>query len=75
AGAQGGRNVVENNALSDLVDAQAQGKTPQQIAAERVNAENERYRKENCAGLNSEACAVKMYTERREELNGILPFG
>ncbi|KIV69634.1 putative large exoprotein involved in heme utilization or adhesion of ShlA/HecA/FhaA family [Pseudomonas sp. FeS53a] len=75
AGAQGGRNVVENNALSDLVDAQAQGKTPQQIAAERVNAENERYRKENCAGLNSEACAVKMYTERREELNGILSFG
>ncbi|MEG7393954.1 VENN motif pre-toxin domain-containing protein [Serratia marcescens] len=39
-GGQAGKNAVENNALSDLVDAVSQGKTPQQVAEERVDAEN-----------------------------------
>ncbi|YCH31506.1 hypothetical protein M1D48_05500 [Erwinia sp. D4-22] len=67
--------VVENNALSDLTDALATGKTPQQQANERVEAENERYKKENCVGMSAEACSVKMYTQRREELKDILSTG
>lgn len=66
---------VENNSLSDLRDALAQGKTPQQVAKERVEAENERYKKENCAGMSAEACSVKMYTQRQEELKDILSTG
>ena len=74
-GAQAGKNAVENNALSDLTDALAAGKTPQRQAEERVEAENERYKKENCAGMSAEACTVKMYTQRREELKEILLTG
>ncbi|MGD8164925.1 hemagglutinin repeat-containing protein [Pantoea sp. FN0307] len=74
-GAQAGKNAVENNALSDLTDALATGKTPQQQADERVEAENERYKKENCAGMSAEACSVKMYSQRREELKDILSTG
>ncbi|MGP0888207.1 hemagglutinin repeat-containing protein [Serratia sp. CY41931] len=74
-GGQAGKNAVENNALSDLVDAVSQGKTPQQVAEERVDAENERYKQQNCAGMSAEACSVKMYTERREELKDIMSTG
>ncbi len=74
-GGQAGKNAVENNALSDVVDAVSQGKTPQQVAEERVDAENERYKQQNCAGMSAEACSVKMYTERREELKDILSTG
>ncbi|WP_333609961.1 hemagglutinin repeat-containing protein, partial [Pantoea piersonii] len=72
AGAQAGKNAVENNSLSDLTDALAAGKTSQQVAKERVEEENERYKKENCAGMSAEACSVKMYNQRREELKDIL---
>ncbi|MGQ6072381.1 VENN motif pre-toxin domain-containing protein, partial [Serratia sp. IR-2025] len=74
-GGQAGKNAVENNSLSDIVDAVSQGKTPQQVAEERVDAENERYKQQNCAGMSAEACSVKMYTERREELKDILSTG
>ncbi|MGQ8886175.1 hemagglutinin repeat-containing protein [Serratia sp. TSA_105.2] len=74
-GGQAGKNAVENNALSDIVDAVSQGKTPQQVAEERVDAENERYKQQNCAGMSAEVCSVKMYTERREELKDILSTG
>ncbi|MGQ8817308.1 hypothetical protein [Serratia sp. NA_13] len=66
---------MENNSLSDVVDAASQGKTPQQVAAERVDAENERYKQQNCAGMSAEACSVKMYNQRREELKGMASFG
>jgi len=75
AGAQAGKNAVENNSLSDLTDALAAGKTSQQVAKERVEEENERYKKENCAGMSAEACSVKMYNQRREELKDILSTG
>ncbi|WP_342755004.1 hemagglutinin repeat-containing protein [Pantoea sp. MBD-2R] len=75
AGAQAGKNAVENNALSDLTDALAAGKTPQKQAQERVDEQNERYKAENCAGISAEACSVKMYTERREQLKEILSAG
>lgn len=75
AGAGAGKNAVENNALSDLTDALAKGKTPQQVATERVDAENERYKQQNCAGMSADACSVKMYTQRREELKNMLSTG
>ncbi|HEM8846770.1 TPA: VENN motif pre-toxin domain-containing protein, partial [Proteus mirabilis] len=62
--AQAGKTTVENNALSDIVEAQAAGKTPQKVAEERVNAEIERYRKENCAGMSAGACSAKMAEDR-----------
>ncbi|EOO7429643.1 VENN motif pre-toxin domain-containing protein, partial [Escherichia coli] len=74
-GAQSGKNAVENNALSDLTEATSQGKTPQQVAKERVEAENERYRKENCEGMSADACSAKMYSQRREALKTILSTG
>ncbi|WP_240476736.1 hypothetical protein [Pectobacterium brasiliense] len=77
SGAQSGRNAVENNSLGDIAQAQAQsaGKTLEQKAGEYVEAENERYKKENCAGLSAEACSVKMYDERREALKETLAAG
>lgn len=74
-GAQAGRNAVENNSLGDIAQAQSEGKTLEQNAGEYVEAENERYKKENCAGLSAEACSVKMYEERREELKETLSTG
>ncbi|EKT4521414.1 hemagglutinin repeat-containing protein [Pseudomonas putida] len=75
AAGQAGRNAAENNALSDIAEALAAGKTPEMVAEERVKAENERYRQQNCAGLSSDACSVKMYKERREHLEGTLSTG
>ncbi|MGV8928105.1 MAG: hypothetical protein ACOH2G_20855 [Ewingella sp.] len=66
---------MENNALSDIAQAQFEGKTLEQKAGEYVEAENERYKKENCSGLSAEACSVKMYTERREALKDTLSAG
>ena len=61
--------------MSDIQDALSQGKTPQQVAEERVDAENERYKQQNCAGMSAEACSVKMYTQRREELKDMASLG
>ncbi|WP_341275582.1 VENN motif pre-toxin domain-containing protein, partial [Dickeya dianthicola] len=74
-GAQAGRNAVENNSLGDIAQAQSEGKSLEQKASEYVEAENERYKKENCAGLSADACSVKMYDERREALKETLAAG
>ncbi|MEA9393599.1 VENN motif pre-toxin domain-containing protein [Acerihabitans sp. TG2] len=68
SGANTAKNEVENNSLSDIAQAQSEGKALEQKAGEYVEAENERYRKANCGGMSAEACSVKMYTERREAL-------
>ncbi|PZL84809.1 adhesin, partial [Pantoea sp. ARC270] len=75
AGAQAGKNALENNALSDIAQAQSEGKTPEQKAGEYVEAENERYKEANCGGMSAEACSVKMYTERREALKDMASLG
>ncbi len=75
AGAQAGKTTVENNSVGDIVAALQEGKTTAQVAEEQVKAENERYKRENCAGMSAEACAVKMYTERREALKDMALFG
>ncbi|EDM1758516.1 hypothetical protein AH553_26020, partial [Salmonella enterica subsp. diarizonae] len=59
----------------DIVQAQSEGKTLEQKAGEYVEAENERYKKENCGGMSAEACSVKMYTERREALKDTVSTG
>lgn len=66
---------MENNSLSDIVEAQAAGKTLPKVAEERVEAENKRYKEQNCAGMSAEACSVKMYDQRREELKDMASFG
>jgi roadblock/LC7 domain-containing protein len=70
-----GNIVLENNALSDIGEAVAAGKTPEQKAEEHVLAENERYMKENCAGMSAEACSVQMYKQRIEALKNTASFG
>ncbi|KWU49529.1 hemagglutinin repeat-containing protein [Pseudomonas palleroniana] len=67
-GAKAGSNAVENNSLSDIAEALAERKTLEQKAEERVNAENERYKEQNCAGMSADACSAQMYAERRETL-------
>lgn len=66
---------VENNVLSDIVQAQSEGKTLEQKDEEHVKAENECYKKESCAGMSAEACSAHMYTERREALKGSVSLG
>ena len=68
-------NNVENNFLTDIAQAQSEGKMPEQKAGECVQAENERYKKANCGGMSAEACSVKMYTERREALKDTVSLG
>ncbi|WP_397322990.1 hemagglutinin repeat-containing protein [Pantoea agglomerans] len=75
AGARAGKTSLENNALSDIAQAQSEGKTPEQKAGEYVEAENERYKKANCSGMSAEACSVKMYEERREALKDMASLG
>ena len=75
AGAQAGKTSLENNALSDIAQAQSEGKTPEQKAGEYVEAENERYKKANCGGMSAEACSVKLYEERREALKDMASLG
>lgn len=72
---QAGKTTVENNSLSDIAQAQSEGKTLEQKAEEHVKAENERYKQENCAGMSAEACSAKMYDERREALKNTLSLG
>ena len=43
---------------------EAAGKTPQKVAEERINAEIEHYKKENCAGMSTGACSAKMAEDR-----------
>lgn len=73
-GVGAGKNSVENNALSDIVQAQSEGKTLAQKAEEHVKAENERYKKENCSGMSAQACSAQMYAQRIEALKTSASF-
>ncbi|MCY5305716.1 DUF4258 domain-containing protein, partial [Salmonella enterica subsp. enterica serovar 1,4,[5],12:i:-] len=44
-------------------------------AEDRVKAENQHYKEQNCAGMSEQACSVKMYTQRCEELKDALSEG
>ena len=62
------QNAVENNTVSDMVNAHLKGKTLAQEAEDQVKEQDEAYRKNNCSGLSASACSSQMYKERREVL-------
>ncbi len=71
-----GQNAVENNTVSDMVNAHLKGKTLAQEAEDLVKEQDELYRKNNCSGLSASACSAQMYNERREVLwigTGFIP--
>ena len=71
-----GQNAVENNNVSDMVNAHLKGKTQAQEAEDLVKGADELYRKNNCSGLSAAACNNKMYAERKEVLwlaTGFIP--
>ncbi|MEY8769549.1 hemagglutinin repeat-containing protein [Erwinia sp. ACCC 02193] len=74
-GAQAGKNAVENNTLSDLTDALAAGKSPQQVAREHTEETLEEIKKEQCAGLGAEACSVRLEAYRQEMVAGAVSLG
>lgn len=74
-GAQAGKNAVENNALSDIAEQLASGQSPADKLDKLNKAEEERFRREECAGLSSDACGAKMYDQRREALKDMASLG
>ncbi|OUH54209.1 hypothetical protein AZ028_000569 [Klebsiella pneumoniae] len=75
AGAQAGKNAAENNALSDIAEQLASGQSPADKLDKLNKAEEERFRREECAGLSSDACGAKMYDQRREALKDMASLG
>ncbi|WP_404851695.1 hemagglutinin repeat-containing protein (plasmid) [Enterobacter asburiae] len=78
AGAQAGKNAVENNALSDIAENKASGMTQQekyQKAQDDLKKVTEEFKARNCAGLSADACGVKMDAHRGELLAGFAEAG
>ena len=69
------RVVVENNALSDLNEALAAGKSPQQVARERTEETPRQIKTEQCAGLGAEACSVRLDAYRKETFEAAASLG
>jgi len=74
-GAGAGKNAVENNSLSDIAEQLASGQSPADKLDKLNKAEEERFRREECAGLSPDACGAKMYDQRREALKDVASFG
>nr|WP_258536648.1 VENN motif pre-toxin domain-containing protein [Pantoea dispersa] len=73
AGAQAGKNAVENNALSDIAENKASGISKQekyQKAQDALVKVTEEFKAQNCAGMSAEACGAKMDAHRDELLRG-----
>ncbi|HGP0983209.1 TPA: VENN motif pre-toxin domain-containing protein, partial [Klebsiella aerogenes] len=75
AGAQAGKNAVENNALSDIAEQLASGQSPAEKLDKLNKAEEERFSREECAGLSPDTCGAKMYDQRREALKDMASLG
>ncbi|WP_455853837.1 DNA/RNA non-specific endonuclease [Pantoea endophytica] len=70
--------VVENNALSDIIENKASGVSQEekyQSAQNQLKAAVEEFKAQNCAGLGAEACSAKMDAHRNELLAGFGGFG
>ena len=68
---QSAQNAVENNTtFMDMAFAAKDGKTLAQQAEDFVNAQNKRYKQQNCSGMTATACSAQMYKERQEFLKG-----
>jgi len=78
AGAQTGKTVVENNAISDIVENKFSGITQEekyQRAQDELKAAVEAYQQKTCAGLSPDACSAKLHANRDEMLKGAAGFG
>ncbi|QUY47603.1 DNA/RNA non-specific endonuclease [Serratia plymuthica] len=78
AGAQTGKTVVENNAISDIVENKFSGITQEekyQRAQDELKAAVEAYQQKTCAGLSPDACSAKLRANRDEMLKGAAGFG
>jgi filamentous hemagglutinin len=78
AGAQTGKTVVENNAISDIVENKFSGITQEekyQRAQDELKAAVEAYQQKTCAGLSPDACSAKLQANRDEMLKGAAGFG
>ncbi|QHT52753.1 filamentous hemagglutinin N-terminal domain-containing protein [Serratia liquefaciens] len=78
AGAQTGKTVVENNAISDIVENKFSGITQEekyQRAQDELKAAVEAYQQKACAGLSPDACSAKLHANRDEMLKGAAGFG
>ncbi|MCA6928881.1 hypothetical protein LF937_22255, partial [Pectobacterium versatile] len=76
--AQSGRNAVENNALSDIIENKVSGISQEekyQSAQKQLVAMVEEFKAQNCAGLSAEACSTKISEHRNELLKGAAGFG
>ncbi|USS95149.1 VENN motif pre-toxin domain-containing protein [Serratia symbiotica] len=80
--AQTGKNAVENNALSDIIENQASGMSQEEKYQKAQNALvkateefTEEFKAQNCAGLSAEACGAKMDAHRDELLKGSAEAG
>ncbi|EMN5249845.1 hypothetical protein ACFO72_003801 [Enterobacter roggenkampii] len=66
---------MENNSLGDIAEQLATGESPADKLDKLNNAEEERFRREECAGLSADACSDKMYDARREALKNVASLG
>lgn len=70
--------VVENNALSDIMENKVSGVSQEQKyqnAQKELVAAVEEFKAQNCAGLSSDACSAKISEHRDELLKGAADFG
>lgn len=70
--------VVENNALSDIIEHKVSGVSQEekyQKAQDSLKAAVEDYKKKNCAGISAEACSAKMQANSDELMKGAAGFG
>ncbi len=77
-GAQAGKNAVENNALSDIVERQLSGESQAdkyQKALKQIEAAEVELKVQHCAGLSSDACSAKIDAYRAELFKGATSFG
>uniref|UniRef100_UPI001F345321 VENN motif pre-toxin domain-containing protein n=1 Tax=Yersinia thracica TaxID=2890319 RepID=UPI001F345321 len=78
AGAQAGKNAVENNSLHDIIDNKVSGVTQEQKyqnAQKELVAAVEEFKAQNCAGISADACSAKIQANSDELLKGFTGFG
>ena len=78
AGAQAGKNAVENNSLGDIVDQKVSGVSQAekyQNAQKQIEAAVEDFKAQNCADISADACSAKMQANSDELLKGAAGFG
>ncbi|NHV11397.1 filamentous hemagglutinin N-terminal domain-containing protein [Cronobacter turicensis] len=78
AAAQAGKNAVENNAISDIVENQLSGMTQAEKYAKAQNSliqTVKEYKSKLCMGISDEACSKKLDVHRDELLKSFTEAG